>query len=131
MMVGLSRDSLFDDVTHVVYESPVYINNRQTVIDLATLLGAAVAPLAKPGVEVDKVPPVTWQTYIGNKVFTKAEKAALAQKYPDRSKSWLAGEMRAIRKQRTIDWVKNRFAVEIESDNVSDAIGVGWWKVNA
>lgn len=127
----LSDDIMFKGVTNVTYEAPVYINNRKTVIDLATLLGAAVSPLAKPGVEVTSVPPITWQSYIGNKIFTKPEKEALRAKHPDKSQTWLSGEMRNIRKQRTISWANNRFGIDVTSDNVGDAIGVAWWRLNA
>jgi hypothetical protein len=78
----------------------------------------------KPGVRVENIPPITWQNAIGNKAFTKEEKADLAKKYPDAKPAWLKEEMRKMRKQRTIDWVKTQFNIDVPNDNVSDAIAV-------
>ena len=117
----------FQDIDAVFYESSVFVNNRQTVIKLAQLLSAAIAPFAKPGVPTEQVSPITWQSFIGNKVLTKAEKDKIKAENPGQKSSWYAEQGRAIRKQRTIDWVKQEFGVEIKSDNISDAIGVAFY----
>ena len=122
--------SQFQNIDKLIYESAAYIQNKQTVILLAYAFGAAIAPFALPGVQVEKVVPMTWQSYIGNKVFTKAEKDALRVDYPGQKEAWYKEKMREIRKQRTIDFVKDKWGVEAKNDNVADAIGVGWWGVN-
>lgn len=114
-------------VDKVVYESAVQVQNRKTVIDLAYSYGAAISPFIKPGVAVDTVSPMTWQNAIGNKSFSASEKAAVKKEYPDKSDTWIKNKIREMRKQRTIDWVKKEFGIEVESDNVSDAIALGWY----
>lgn len=121
---------ILNDVDKVMFEGAVYVNNRQTVINLAYAFGAAVSPLIKPGVKAESVPAITWQNYIGNKIFTKEEKETLKKNNSGRSASWLKEEMRRIRKQRTADFIKNKFGVDVPNDNISDAIAVGWYAAN-
>lgn len=123
----MTNEEYFADIDKVAYEDVVYINNRQTVIRLAMLLSSAVSPFAKSGVETQPVTPLAWQSYIGNKTLTKAEKDKIKEKHPNQSKTWYSNKGREFRKQRTIDWVKDKFGVEIDSDNVSDAIGVAYY----
>jgi hypothetical protein len=117
-------------VDKIVIEAATFINNRKTVIDLAYSFGAALSPIIRRGVTVETVPPITWQSFIGNKSFTKVEKDSLAKQYPDKSVSWLKNQTRELRKQRTIDWVKSEHGVIVESDDVADAIGIGFWGVH-
>lgn len=118
------------DVDKVIFESATYIQNKQTVILLAYAFGAAISPLMKPGVEVDDVTPMTWQNFIGNKAFTKAEKDQFKKKHPGKKETWYKEQMRQWRKQRNIDFVKDKFGVDVDSDNIADAICVGWYGVN-
>lgn len=130
-MINASLDqSQFQNIDKVVYESAAYIQNKQTVILLAHAFGAAISPFVLPGVEAEGVVPMTWQSYIGNKVFTKAEKDGLRTRFPGKKDSWYKDQMRKERKQRTMDFVKDKFGVETTSDNVADAIAIGWWGVN-
>lgn len=121
---------IFSDVDKVVFEGAVYVNNRQTVINLAYAFGAAVSPLIKPGVKAESVPAITWQNFIGNKVFSNLEKNELKAEFPGKSASWYKEKMRERRKQRTIDFIRTQFGVDAVNDNVADAIGVGWWGAN-
>lgn len=128
---GQRRIAAFADkvrVDKVVYEGAVFINNRKTVVDLAYSYGAAISPFIRPGVAVETVPAITWQNAIGNKAFTTAEKAAVKKQYPDKSDSWRKNHIRELRKQRTIDWVKKEFGVTVTSNDVSDAIAIGWFE---
>lgn len=116
-------------VDKVVYESAVQVQNKKTVIDLAYSYGAAISPFIKPGVVVENVSPMTWQNFIGNKAFNATEKAAVKKEYPDKSDTWRKNKIRELRKQRTIDWVNNKFGISVQSDNVGDAVAIGFWAV--
>lgn len=126
---SLGQDQ-FQNIDKVIYESAAFIQNKQTVILLAHAFGAAIAPFVKPGVEATGVVPMTWQSFIGNKVFSKAEKEKLRTDDPGKTESWYKARMREIRKQRTIDFVKDKWGVQARNDNVSDAIAIGWWGVH-
>lgn len=117
----------FGDFDSIYFESAAYIQNKQTVILLAYAFGAAVSPFVKPGVKAEGVTPITWQNYIGNKAFTKAEKLQLRKDNPGKTESWYKEEMRKIRKGRNIQFVKDKFGVDVDSDNIADAICVGWY----
>lgn len=111
----------------IIYESAVYIQNKQTVIILAYAIGAIVSSLMLKGVQVEKTIPIEWQSFIGNKALTKAEKDSIKKQYPDKTVAQLKEKHREIRKQRTIDWVENKFGVKVDNDNQSDAIAIGWF----
>lgn len=129
VITGLMNEGVFEGIEKIFIESSVYVNNRKTVILLSNALGAALSPLAKPGVDIIEVHPMLWQNYIGNKTFSKEEKTELANRHPDKKPAWLKEEMRRVRKQRTKDWVYKNYGVIVKSDDLSDAIGVGYWGV--
>ena len=118
------------DVDKVVIESAIYVQNKKTVILLAYAFGAIIAALINSGSTVEDVSPLVWQNYIGNKVLTRPEKQAIVDANPDKSKSWYTNANRNFRKDRTRQWVLKEFGVDIDNDNVTDAIGLGWWGIN-
>lgn len=120
--VSAIRKTLEADM--VVFESAVYVQNKKTVILLAYAFGAVISALMRMGAEIDEVSPIAWQNFIGNKALNKAEKEAIKKEFPDKSTSWYSSHNREIRKQRTMDWVKKTYGITVESDNISDAIGV-------
>lgn len=118
----------------IVFESAIFVQNKQTVITLAYAFGAVVTALMKDGIDVLELPPITWQNHIGNKALTKDEKNKIKEAAPGRSDSWYSNQYREFRKQRTINWVKEKYDVEIESNNITDSIGVAttaWDKYGA
>lgn len=120
-------------VDAIYFESSVFVQNKKIVILMAMALGAIMSTLVKEGTFVDDVTPPTWQNFISNRVFTKAEKDQLKKEYPDKSDSWRQNKMREIRKERTRQWAIDKFGIAVDSDNVSDAIAIGyygWCKVN-
>lgn len=125
VLMNAIGDDIANDVEVIYFEGAAYINNKSTVISLSYALGSAMAPLIKRGVRVESVPAMVWQRAIGNPPFTKAEKAALAKANPDRKKSWLDNEMRKQRKQKTIEWVFEKYRVRLLSNDIADAIGIG------
>jgi hypothetical protein len=46
---------------------------------------------------------------------------------PGKSKSRYTNHYREFRKERTKEWVALNTGVMVESDNVSDAIAIGWY----
>ena len=121
------REDLNPDL--VVFESAVFVRNKNTVIQLAYAFGAIIAALIDGGAEVVGVVPTQWQYYLGNKALTKPEKDALRKDTPGKSASWYQNKGREMRKQRTIDWAKKTYGVTVESDDVGDAIGLGHYGV--
>lgn len=113
-------------VQKVVFESAVYIQNKKTVILLAYAYGALIAPLAKKGVEVEETVPTAWQNFIGNKALTKLEKDKIVKAHKGKSQSWYKNAYREFRKERTKEWVAKNTGVVVHSDNVADAIAIGW-----
>lgn len=114
----------FGKADAIYYESPVYINNRKTVITLSMVLGAAISPLLKAGTMVYPTPPITWQR-IMNPALTKEERAAIAKQHTGKSTTWIKAKVREAHKQRGIDAVKSLYGVEVTSDDVSDAVLIG------
>jgi len=111
----------------VAFESAAYVNNRQTVITLAYTYGAVVSNvMPSPKTPVKDIAAMTWQNAIGNKKLTIAEKKHIRDLTPNKSATWYKAAERNFRKQRTMDWVKTKFGVTVTSDNVGDAIAVGW-----
>ena len=118
------KDQFSVDMVYI--ESAVYVQNKKTVILLAYAFGAIMAALIDNGAaDVEQVSPLEWQRAIGNPPLTKAEKEVINKANPDRSKSWLSNAYREFRKDRTRQWVNNKFGTSIQSDNVTDAIAIG------
>lgn len=121
---------------YVVLEDVVFINSPQTLATLAKTWGAIVGGATLAGMSgVYKVSPIAWQSYIGTRLLTKDEKDELKELYPGRKTSWYKNKERAIRKQKTIGTINNRFGLDISDDDIADACGVAifsgenWGKV--
>jgi Holliday junction resolvasome RuvABC endonuclease subunit len=113
----------------VVIEAAISVRSVHTGIKMAYVFGAIIGELLDDGVKVVEVHPITWQSYIGNKNFTKIEKQAVKDEFPGKSENWYKGKIREIRKQRTLDFART-IGIEVQSDNVSDAAGIAWYAVN-
>jgi len=117
------------DTDFVVIEAAISVKSVATGMKMAYVFGAIMGELLSDNVEVVEVHPITWQSYLGNKNYTKAEKEAIKNEFPDRSDNWIKGKIRERRKQRTIDFVRT-LGIQTESDNVADAAGIAWYAVN-
>jgi len=116
------------DVDAVVIESAIYTNSQKTAINLALVQGVIIGSVQMKGNRaVVSCSPVTWQNWIGNKRLTKEEKAKIKKQYPERSFSFYKAREREFRKQRTISIVNNQFGTNIDDDDVSDAVAIGWY----
>lgn len=113
----------------IVYEGAAYINNRKTVMTLASFYGAITSGMMQPHTVLRDVPAMTWQAEIGNTKLSKEEKAKIRIDTPDKSAVWYKNAEREFRKQRTIDWVAKTYNVTLDSNDVADAVGVGHYGV--
>lgn len=102
----------------------------QTGLNLAYVYGACIGALMDDGTKVVTVQPLAWQSYIGNKALTKAEKAQIKADHPGKSESWYKNFNREFRKQRTLEFSKTHFDIKTDSDNVGDAVAVAWYTAN-
>ena len=121
------KDQLDTDL--VVIEAAISVKSVHTGIKMAYVFGAIMGELLSDNVEVIEVHPITWQSYLGNKNFTKAEKQAVKNEFPGKSENWYKAKIREIRKGKTISFVSS-LGVKTESDNVADAAGIAWYAVN-
>jgi len=117
------------DFDFVVIEAAISVKSVATGMKMAYVFGAIMGELLSDNVEVVEVHPITWQSYIGNKNYTKAEKDAIRAEFPDKSDNWIKGKIRERRKQRTIDFARN-LGIQTESDNVADSAGIAWYAIN-
>ena len=117
------------DFDFVVMEAAITVKSVATGIKMAYVFGAIMGELLSDGVEVHEIHPITWQSYLGNKNFTKAEKQAVKNEFPGKSENWYKGKIREIRKSRTINFVRT-MGINTENDNVADAAGIAWYAIN-
>lgn len=113
----------------VVAESSIYVNNNNVMKQLSMILGCVSASAVNTGSIMKEVPPITWQSYIGNKNFTKDEKKKFSEDNPDATPSKMKEIMRTERKQRTINFAKEKFNVSVDDNDVADAIAIGFYGV--
>lgn len=115
----------------IVIESTIYANSPKTSMQLAMVQGAIMGAAAINGVrKMHGCVPVAWQSWIGNKVLTKEEKYKIRKDHPGKSESWYKNQEREFRKNRTIKLVNNNFMIDVEDNDVADAIGIGWYSIN-
>jgi len=117
------------DTDFVVIEAAISVRSVATGMKMAYVFGAIMGELLSDNVQVVEVHPITWQSYLGNKNFTKAEKQAVKDEFPGKSENWYKAKIRDIRKSRTIDFART-LGINTESDNVADAAGIAWYAVN-
>jgi Holliday junction resolvasome RuvABC endonuclease subunit len=115
---------------YVAIEAAIAVKNVKTAILLAYVYGAVMSVLMQNGAEVVEVPPITWQSFIGNPNLKAAEKAKLKADNPGKSASWYQNAGRLMRKQRTLDFARRYFTIESGSDNIGDAVGVAYYAAN-
>jgi Holliday junction resolvasome RuvABC endonuclease subunit len=117
------------DTDFVVMEAAISVRSVHTGIKMAYVFGAIMGELLSDNIEVVEIHPITWQSYLGNKNFTKAEKQAVKNEFPGKSETWYKGKIREIRKGKTILFARS-MGIKTESDNVADAAGIAWYAVN-
>lgn len=113
----------------IIFESSTYVNNNAVMKQLSMVFGAAAGAASRYGIEVLDIPPVTWQSYIGNPPNSKKYKQQFIVDNPGITDSKAKVLMREERKNRTIDFVVKNIGVEPEDDDIADAICVGYYAV--
>ena len=117
------------DIDAIVIESAIYTNSQKTAINLSLVQGAILgASQMHKKAPIVSCSPVSWQNWIGNGKLTKDEKAAIKDLYgPDKSFSFYKTKEREMRKGRTIKKINIQFDLEVDDDDVADAIAIGWY----
>jgi len=117
------------DYDFIVIEAAISVRSVATGLKMAYVFGTIMGELMNDKIKVVEVHPITWQSYLGNKNYTKAEKEAIKKEFPGKSDNWIKGKIRERRKQRTIDFVAT-LGIKVQSDNVADAAGIAWYAIN-
>ena len=112
---------------YVAIESAIMVKSADAGIKIAMIVGAALSVLLKPGVKTVSIAPIQWQSFIGNKNPTKADKLALEAEIPGKSVTWYKGEMRNRRKQKTMTYFNDNFGTDITDNDVGDACGIAYY----
>jgi Holliday junction resolvasome RuvABC endonuclease subunit len=119
------------EIDAIVIESAIHVNSQKSAISLSLVQGAILGAAQQNGVkDVVSCSPVAWQSWIGNNRLNKSEKDKIRDRNPGRSASWYKDKERSFRKQRTINYVNDKFNTNIEDDDVADAVALGWYSVN-
>ncbi len=111
----------------VAIEAAIMVKSASTGIKLAYVYGAVMGVLMQNKSTVVEVPPITWQTGIGNPNLKPYEKAKIKADFPGKSASWYQNKGRELRKQRTLAFAKTMFPIPTNSDNVGDAVGIAYY----
>lgn len=109
---------------YIVIEGAVFVQSADVVIKLSYVYGSIISQLMDDGTKVVTVIPTAWQNFIGNKTFKKEDKAKIRLEFPGKSDTWYSNKIREIRKQRTMDFVNNKFGINVDDNDVSDAIAI-------
>ena len=112
----------------VAIEAAVMVRSAQTGLKMAYTFGTIMGELLENGAKVVEIHPITWQSFIGNKNYTAAQKAQVKKENPERSDSWIKSKIREQRKQKTLEFAKS-IGVHTDSDNVGDAAGLAWYAI--
>ncbi|NBO22068.1 hypothetical protein EBU94_01835 [bacterium] len=123
-------DLCFDDVDFVAIEAAVSVKSVHTGIKMAYVFGAIMGEILKDNMKVIEVHPITWQSFIGNKNFTKSQKEDVKKQYPGKSENWYKAKIRDMRKEITNEFARQR-GVITNSDNVSDSFGIAYYAAHS
>lgn len=113
----------------IAIEAAVSVRSVATGLKMAYVFGAIMGELMHDNIKIVEVHPITWQSYIGNKNFTKLEKDSVRKEFPGKSDNWYKAKIREIRKNKTIKFAGDK-GVKTDSDNVADSVGIAWYAVN-
>lgn len=125
---ALKKLGMFD-VDFVAIEAGVVVKSTHIGIKMAYVFGVIMAELLEDHIKVVECHPITWQSFIGNKNYTKVQKQAVRDEHPGKSDTWYSAEIRKRRKQYTLTYMADK-GIITTSDNVADAAGIAWYAVN-
>jgi Holliday junction resolvasome RuvABC endonuclease subunit len=114
------------DVDFVAIEAGVVVKSTHIGIKMAYIFGVIMAELLENNIEVVECHPITWQSFIGNKNYTKVQKQAVKDEFPGKSETWYKNRIRQNRKAFTLQFMHDK-GIITSSDNVADAAGLAWY----
>ena len=114
------------DADAIALEAAIMVRSAATGLKMAYVFGAILGELIDEQIEISEVHPIEWQSYLGNRNFTKAQKQEVKSAFPDKSENWIKNKIREMRKQKTIDFVKS-IGVNTDNNNVADSAGIAWF----
>jgi Holliday junction resolvasome RuvABC endonuclease subunit len=109
---------------YIAVEGAVLVRSPDAVIKLSYVYGVVIAELMSTGAKVITISPTSWQSYIGNKNPTKAEKQAVRLAHPGYADSWYKNNIRNMRKQRTVDYFNLKYGLSLNDFDVADSFGI-------
>jgi len=115
---------------YICIESAIMVKSQAVAIHMAMIVGTLVSELAVDSKRIITVPPIQWQSYINNPNLTKAEKGQIKIDNPGKSDTWYRNYSRNLRKQRTMDYVNNKYGLFIEDNDVGDSIAIADYTYN-
>lgn len=119
------------EIDSIVIEHTVYMNSPKTAADLALVQGAILGAAGINKIKTSgSINPITWQTYIGNGKLKPLDKKEIIDQNPGKSASWYKSKEREIRKLKTIRFVNTYYDVDIDDNDVADAIAIGHYAIN-
>jgi Holliday junction resolvasome RuvABC endonuclease subunit len=119
------------EIEAVVIEQAIHLNSPKTMSDLSIIQGAIVGGIAiSQKTYFVSVPPITWQTYIGNGKLSHEEKGLVRKSDLSKSESWYKNKEREFRKQKTINFVNTYYDKTVSDNDVADAVGIGHYAVH-
>ena len=112
---------------YVAVESAIMVRSADAGLKIAMIVGSILSKILKPETKVITVAPIQWQSFIGNKNPTKAEKESIKLEFPGHAESWYKTQIRNRRKQKTMDFFINNFGVEVTDNDVGDSMGIAYY----
>lgn len=112
---------------YICIESAIMVKSQAVAIHMAMIVGVLISELAIDSKKIITVPPIQWQSYIGNKNLTKSEKDLIKKIFPGKAESWYKNYIRNQRKQKTLDYFNNMFGIELTDHDVGDAFGLAYY----
>lgn len=115
----------WDKADYIVFERAIIGPNREVALKLAQIFGVIKSCLADSTARLVEAPPMTWQESIGNPVFRGKARIEFLKLHPEwKTKTQRSAGVREYRKNRTREIVEERYGVLIESDNITDSVGL-------
>lgn len=116
---------IFNSTDYITFEKAIIGPNREVALKMAQMFGVIKSVLKESTAKLVEAPPMSWQEKIGNPVFRGRARTDFFKQHPEwKTRSQMNNGIRAHRKAVTQKIVYERFGEMIESDNVTDAIGI-------
>lgn len=128
-MVGIC--DIVDDLVKRFDVKAIFIEDiqlRRNVVSykrLAQLQGSLVSSFERKEYKYDFVPPSRWQSFCGARGRTTKEIESKAQTITQ-----TVGRGKPTSKVLSIQFIKDKFGIETDDDNIADAICIGWFACN-